>query len=195
MSYQWDFGDGGADTGRFPTHSYILPGNYTVNLSVKGVSGNSTVSKIITVKPPLRVSINAAKVTNMPFLDPSCNCGWDVASSPDVFFKLTDNANSVLATGRTYTDASAASLPLLWNYSGANYTPDLNYEVTDFNKIYKFNVYDADAPPVDPDDLIGSISFNFASYPTATGYPQSIILNAPFPSTLTVQLEVRWIEY
>jgi PKD repeat protein len=51
-SWYWKFGDGGTSTARNPTHKYTKAGNYTVSLTVKNYSGNSSItkSKYITVK-------------------------------------------------------------------------------------------------------------------------------------------------
>ena len=38
-SYQWDFGDGGSDNSRNPSHIYNAPGTYTVRLAITDLSG------------------------------------------------------------------------------------------------------------------------------------------------------------
>jgi PKD repeat protein len=39
LTYEWTFGDGGADTGVSPTHTYQSAGTYTVTLRVRDVFG------------------------------------------------------------------------------------------------------------------------------------------------------------
>lgn len=42
-SYDWDFGDGsGHGSGASPTHTYVVPGTYTVTLIARNSAGNST---------------------------------------------------------------------------------------------------------------------------------------------------------
>src|SRR5437773_2177605 len=49
-SYSWDFGDGSTGSGQFVSHSYLLPGSYTVTLTVTDANGQSvTTSQTITV--------------------------------------------------------------------------------------------------------------------------------------------------
>jgi phosphatidylinositol-3-phosphatase len=49
-SYAWDFGDGSTASGSTASHSYILPGTYTVAITVKdGVGQSATASKTVTV--------------------------------------------------------------------------------------------------------------------------------------------------
>ena len=49
-SYSWDFGDGTTATGSSVNHSYLLPGAYTVTLTVKDANGQTvTTSQTITV--------------------------------------------------------------------------------------------------------------------------------------------------
>lgn len=56
MSFRWDFGDGGSSTGRNPTHTYAVPGNYTVTLSADNSSG-------VTDGKSMTVSISLTELT------------------------------------------------------------------------------------------------------------------------------------
>ena len=52
-SYAWDFGDSGASTLSNPAHTYTTAGDYSVNLTVTGPGGSSTMlkSQYINVDP------------------------------------------------------------------------------------------------------------------------------------------------
>jgi PKD repeat protein len=52
-SWYWEFGDGSSSTSQNPVHTYLVPGNYTVSLSVTNASGNGTTSRadLISVFP------------------------------------------------------------------------------------------------------------------------------------------------
>lgn len=55
----WDFGDGGSATSNSPTHTYTVPGTYTVKLLVLDASGDSDeVNQIITIDPLPQVDFN-----------------------------------------------------------------------------------------------------------------------------------------
>jgi LPXTG-motif cell wall-anchored protein len=49
LSYQWSFGDGTTATGISATHTYKLPGAYTLTLAVTAPNGTRAISKSITV--------------------------------------------------------------------------------------------------------------------------------------------------
>jgi hypothetical protein len=50
-SYQWNFGDGAAGTGKTANHTYTSPETYTVTLTVKDVAGNTDTDQItVTVR-------------------------------------------------------------------------------------------------------------------------------------------------
>ena len=64
-TYDWDFGDGGTDTGVNPTYAYSVAGNYTVTLTVTdgdGASDSATASATIDDVPP--------PVNEAPLADP-----------------------------------------------------------------------------------------------------------------------------
>ena len=54
IDYQWDFGDGGTDSGATPTHTYSTAGTYTVTLTVKDDAGltNSASQQVTVVQRP-----------------------------------------------------------------------------------------------------------------------------------------------
>ncbi len=49
-SWQWNFGDATTSTEQNPTHTYIVPGNYTVSLTVTGPEGSDTETKTDYIK-------------------------------------------------------------------------------------------------------------------------------------------------
>ena len=53
-SWAWDFGDGGASTGRNPTHTYLAAGAYTVSLTATNAAGSDSETKqgYLLVTPP-----------------------------------------------------------------------------------------------------------------------------------------------
>ncbi len=54
-SWTWDFGDGGTSSAQNPSHTYDLPGAYTVSLDVTGPSGSDNETKtayVSATKPP-----------------------------------------------------------------------------------------------------------------------------------------------
>lgn len=58
-SYAWDFGDGATSTSANPQHTYTVPGNYVVSLTVTdnlGVSTTNTVSLVVTAPNILPVA-------------------------------------------------------------------------------------------------------------------------------------------
>lgn len=63
LSYAWSFGDGNTATGATPSHTYAMPGTYTVQLIVTDIRGLAdTVEAVATVTPlPTLVGIQRAR--------------------------------------------------------------------------------------------------------------------------------------
>jgi PKD repeat protein len=53
-TFAWDFGDGSSSTQQNPSHTYTVPGTYTVSLTVEGPGGTNAITKtnLITVNEP-----------------------------------------------------------------------------------------------------------------------------------------------
>jgi len=51
INYRWDWGDGSIDSiGETATHVYVLPGAYTITLTVTSASGETdSAQKVVTV--------------------------------------------------------------------------------------------------------------------------------------------------
>jgi len=49
-SWEWDFDDGETSTLQNPTHTYNMPGTYSVSLTVKNLFGESTTSRRVYVR-------------------------------------------------------------------------------------------------------------------------------------------------
>ena len=53
VSWEWNFGDGSPhSSARNPTHIYLLPGTYTVTLTIRNSAG-ATSSKSVTIRATL----------------------------------------------------------------------------------------------------------------------------------------------
>ncbi len=52
-SWAWDFGDGGASTAPYPTHTFAAAGAYPVSLTVTNAAGPNTKTQTVTVAPAI----------------------------------------------------------------------------------------------------------------------------------------------
>jgi gliding motility-associated-like protein len=123
INYYWDFGDGSpTDTNTTPTHTYTLPGIYTVTLIAEDSSScvvRDTVTLTITVLQPPLVALGNDTLfcANMPpqLLDagnPGLTYIWNTgatsqtlnAATPGLYWVTADNGSC------TYTDSILLSL-------------------------------------------------------------------------------------
>src|ERR1700674_3381101 len=67
-SYAWNFGDGTSSAAALPVHSYAVPGNYSVSLTVTGAGGTNTMTRngyitaSVALPPPASTSLWASTV-------------------------------------------------------------------------------------------------------------------------------------
>lgn len=126
-SYLWDFGDGNMATARDPTHTYELPGTYTVQLKASNLAGADSLIKVdyITVVP--KIVRPAAAFT------PSTVCGQapltvdfqDLsANEPTAWYWDFGNAQSSTEqqTSVTYTEAGIYTVELVASNSAGSDT-------------------------------------------------------------------------
>jgi PKD repeat protein len=66
-AYNWDFGDGNTSTEQNPLHTYAVPGDYTVTLTVTDANGGSdNTQQNVSVTQPISASFTAAPDANDP---------------------------------------------------------------------------------------------------------------------------------
>jgi PKD repeat protein len=183
-SYLWDFGDNGTSTAANPNHTYVNGGVYTVKLTAKGTSGSTSITKTVNIGAALtKVKIMNVTVTGMPFTS-SNGSGWDPVDGPDVYYKITDFANTVLFNSTSSSrknNITINSLPISWQLT----TPFETTNLTDFRFI---ELWDYDT--LDPDDYIGYAGFDFSSYKSsANPYPSTI---SSTNAGITITLDLIW---
>ena len=65
-SYRWDFGDGNTSTQRAPSHTYAMPGRYSVTVTATGPGGSDSATH------PVQVTANSVQF----------EAGWTASASP-----------------------------------------------------------------------------------------------------------------
>ncbi|MEG1499316.1 MAG: PKD domain-containing protein [Bacteroidales bacterium] len=177
--YAWNFGDNITSSNTAPTHVYKKAGTYNVSLTAESSSASDVYTNRITVSSSSTSSellISSITVNAMPFnaLD---GRQWDVASGPDVCFKIS-NVNSTIYQHPTYKeDVSAADLPIV-------FTLTENLKLSFFNE-YTITVYDYDN--LSGNDEIKSFKFLLKDY---TNQPSNIKLTN---GNCTITVGVIWI--
>jgi len=79
VTYEWNFGDGSVDSGKEVNHMYLLPGKYTVNLTVRSVKGEEkTISGDISVIIPKKILLPST----FPLSLISLTTGENVSENP-----------------------------------------------------------------------------------------------------------------
>jgi PKD repeat protein len=100
QTYSWNFGDGGTSTERDPVHTYLTPGDYTVTMTVTGLTGSVSEKKFHLVRATSTADI-AGDPTTLPErtellqnypnpFNPSTRIGYRVQGTGYVTLKLYD---------------------------------------------------------------------------------------------------------
>jgi|GEM_PF-4977858 len=83
-SYSWDFGDGSTSNLASPLHSYLNPGNYTVQLTVTDVNGcMASSSQVLSLSP-----LPEAEFSSVPSIP-----GWSPLDAPVSFLDQSNHAH------------------------------------------------------------------------------------------------------
>jgi len=102
-SWLWDFGDGNTSTERHPVHTYTLPGNHTVALSVDGSLSTATKPGCIKVTPVLFGDANEDGAVNQAdtllVLQEVVGLREKLTPGTDGFRKADVHANGVIEVG------------------------------------------------------------------------------------------------
>ncbi|MDV2481379.1 PKD domain-containing protein [Methanoculleus sp. Wushi-C6] len=102
-SWLWDFGDGSVSTDQNPTHTYTLPGNHTVTLSVDGGLSTATRPEYVRVTPVLFGDANEDGMVNQAdtliVLQEVVGIREQPAAGTDRFSKTDVHTNGVIDVG------------------------------------------------------------------------------------------------
>ncbi|HQJ45558.1 MAG TPA: carboxypeptidase regulatory-like domain-containing protein [Ignavibacteriaceae bacterium] len=184
-SYLWNFGDGTTSTQANPSKTYNQKGTYTVTLTAtnttSGLSDQTSQNLVIT---PGKVFLQRTIVDEIPFVDEN-GAGWDLTSGPDVFFTIIDSVGNVIidGSGSRVDDVTPSMLPLAWDF-----TPELEFLKSSWNKTYFIRVWDWDATG---DDLIGTTNGFKITQLISNNYPTTVSLQSADAKT-KVRLIFRW---
>jgi PKD repeat protein len=183
-SYLWDFGDNGSSALANPEHLYSAGGVYTVKLTATGAGGSTSTTKTVNIGAALtKVKITKITITALPFIT-GTGAGWDPSDGPDVFFKITNQSNTVLfdaTSSSKVNDVAPSSLPIAWTLA----TP---FEITDLTAPKFINLWDYDT--FDADDNIGYVGFLMSNYTSGSNaYPQTVTQTQ---NGITITLNLTW---
>ena len=114
-SWAWDFGDGGSSSDTNPVYTYVVPGTYSVNLTVTDVNGECS-TKIQTITATLQPSLEIT-VTNIPF---NLTLNHDqTTTNTEIQFYVNSSTNWQI----TAYDADPSTNGHMTRYSGTQYDP------------------------------------------------------------------------
>jgi PKD repeat protein len=107
-SYSWDFGDGDQGSGVSVSHTYSIPGSYSVSLDVTDSSGASALSSLTvtaeeattTPEPPTAVLTSSTAAGDAP-LDVSFDGSASITPNPPMLSYDWDFGDGSKATGQT----------------------------------------------------------------------------------------------
>lgn len=109
-SYQWSFGDGATSTTQNPQHNYSGAGNFLVILSVKYGIYTGTNTALVTVGPPLSVTMSGTPLTGVTPLMVQFNAQAGGGNLIRAAYDTTDDhQGTISAHGETLPNQTATS--------------------------------------------------------------------------------------
>lgn len=189
-SYLWDFGNNATSVEASPTYKYTAGGVYTVKLTATGAGGSNSTTKTVNITAPTTLKIMSVKLTALP-LTTSNGGSWDILpnSGPDVYIKITDNANTTFYKHPiAFTDIVASKLPLDYILqNSSNVATPLIITSANFSKNIALELWDFD--PI-LDELMTGLVFAPSSLTTgANAYPTTFTATI---SGLTAVFTLKW---
>lgn len=129
-TWTWQFGDGVTSTAQHPTHTYVIPGDFGVTLTVSGPGGSDTESKpaCITVAAPL---LQANFTARPRFGLAPLTVQFDELSTGDVLTRVWDfgDGEGTALLPSTVLLSGTSSLPLTHTYETlGHYTVSLTVQ-------------------------------------------------------------------
>ncbi len=190
-SYLWDFGNNATSVEASPTYKYTAGGVYTVKLTATGAGGSNSTTKTVNITAPTTLKIMSVRITAFPLTKPNGGT-WDdfPSSGPEVYIKITDNANTTFYRWPfIYRDVVASNLPLNFviENSSSVATP-LIITSANFSKNIALELWDEDI--IGSDEFIRGLTFPPSSLTTgATAYPTTYTASV---SGLTAVFTLKW---
>jgi PKD repeat protein len=171
VSYQWDFGDGGASNEKTPTHRYVTAGTYTVKLTASNSGGNNSTTKSIVIGAVAngftQCTLQSLTILQMPSSLPIAY---------DLEIRLLDHLSNVLGSGYHYNQSHAsiegtwlyqAELPGGYFYSSSGGSQVYYLPVTDVSKTINWELKYKATPT--GATITKLIPFRPADYPATAG--------------------------
>jgi PKD repeat protein len=186
-SWAWNFGDGGTAATRNASHTYSIPGTYTVTLTATNSAGSNSITSTVAALVPavipsfIKSTASGSAPLTVQFTDTSVNSptswSWNFG---DGATSTAQNPSHVYTTAGTYT----VTLNALNSTGGSPITSTVTVtsnivNITVLQNMQNVNIYNNRSP--------SSPSFAGAAYISVSGtYAPGSIINFIVPSGITI---------
>ncbi|MCK4364907.1 MAG: PKD domain-containing protein [Thermoplasmatales archaeon] len=135
-TYEWDFGDGSIGYGKYPTHSYSIPGEYIITLTVTDSTGDiyKDIAPVFINKPG-------------GHLIPNGGCHYPADQYEEIEFDGTDSISTgadIVEYNWDFGDGTTGSGEIVTHSYDEERVYFVTLEVTDSNSVKRFDVLHAD---------------------------------------------------
>lgn len=200
-AYNWNFGDGSGEVqGVNVSHTYTVPGTYTVRLTVSdNVNFHSTEQTVTIAGTYSKVTLNQLTLNRFPWYDSNGNL-WDQSwegntgantGMPEVYIEVRELGGSVIYS-------NAGDVQMMWGVSSPDWVQVLTWNlnnavITDLNKQYVIVFIDVDPAQLWEMAFYGPFTFLdqgiFGSYPNQVSLSKSVNSGA---ATMSFNLNMTW---